>query len=94
MTSTSTTTFSGILLLLIVAASLIGAFMPLIIAWMYGVPAKGKIAVLSLALGWTGFGWLAALVIVVAGAIRQQPVRLGVDVITAPAPAGRQSAMS
>jgi Superinfection immunity protein len=43
---------------------------PLIIAWLYGLPRKGAIAVLSLALGWTGVAWLAALVIAVAGAIR------------------------
>jgi Superinfection immunity protein len=45
-------------------------FMPLIIAALYKLPHQGPIAVLSLALGWTGVGWLAALVIAVGGAIR------------------------
>jgi Superinfection immunity protein len=44
--------------------------MPLIIAALYKLPHQGPIAVLSLALGWTGVGWLAALVIAVGGAIR------------------------
>jgi hypothetical protein len=45
-------------------------FMPLIIAALYKLPHQGPIAVLSLALGWTGVGWLAALVIAVGGAIK------------------------
>ena len=45
-------------------------FMPLIIAALYKLPHQGPIAVLSLALGWTGVGWLAAFVIAVGGAIR------------------------
>jgi Superinfection immunity protein len=45
-------------------------FMPLIIAALYKLPHQGPIAVLSLALGWTGVGWLAALVIALGGAIR------------------------
>jgi Superinfection immunity protein len=45
-------------------------FMPLIIAALYKLPHQGRIAVLSLALGWTGVGWLAALVIAVGGAIK------------------------
>jgi Superinfection immunity protein len=45
-------------------------FIPLIIAALYRLPHQGRIAVLSLLLGWTGAGWLAALVIVVGGAIR------------------------
>jgi Superinfection immunity protein len=45
-------------------------FIPLIIAALYKLPHQGSIAVLSLALGWTGAGWLAALVIAVGGAIR------------------------
>jgi hypothetical protein len=45
-------------------------FMPLIIAALYKLPHQGQIAVLSLALGWTGAGWLAALIISVGGAIR------------------------
>src|SRR6202161_2076693 len=44
--------------------------MPLIIAALYKLPHQGPIAVLSLALGWTGVGWLAAFVIAVGGAIR------------------------
>jgi len=43
---------------------------PLIIAWLYDLPRKVAIAVLSIALVWTGVAWLAALVIAVAGAIR------------------------
>ena len=34
---------------------------PLIIALLYGLPRKGAIAALSLGLGWTGAGWLAAM---------------------------------
>jgi hypothetical protein len=45
-------------------------FIPLIIAALYKLPHQRPIAVLSLALGWTGAGWLAALVIAVGGAIR------------------------
>jgi hypothetical protein len=55
----------------IVIVALLGTwFMPLIIAALYKLPHQGPIAVLSLALGWTGAGWLAALVIAVGGAIR------------------------
>jgi hypothetical protein len=50
---------------------------PLIIAGLWNLPRKGAIAVLSLALGWTGVAWLAALVIVVAGAIRAKEPPLG-----------------
>lgn len=45
-------------------------FLPLIIAALYKLPHQGPIAVLSLLLGWTGAGWLAALVIAIGGAIR------------------------
>jgi hypothetical protein len=45
-------------------------FMPLIIATLYKLPHQRPIAVLSLLLGWTGAGWLAALVIAIGGAIR------------------------
>lgn len=45
-------------------------FLPLIIAALYKLPHQGSIAVLSLLLGWTGAGWLAAFVIAVGGAIR------------------------
>jgi Superinfection immunity protein len=55
----------------IVIVALLGTwFMPLIISALYKLPHQGPIAVLSLALGWTGVGWLAALVIAVGGAIR------------------------
>jgi len=50
---------------------------PLIIAGLWNLPRKGAIAVLSLALGWTGVAWLAALVIVVAGVIRAEEPSLG-----------------
>ena len=42
---------------------------PLVIAALFGLPRKGSIAALSLALGWTGVAWLAALIIVTVGAI-------------------------
>jgi Superinfection immunity protein len=45
-------------------------FLPLIIATLYKLPHQGRIAVLSIALGWTGIAWLAAFTIVVGGAIR------------------------
>jgi hypothetical protein len=45
-------------------------FLPLIIAALYKLPHQGPIAVLSLLLGWTGVAWLAALVIVIGGAVR------------------------
>lgn len=45
-------------------------FLPLIIAGLYKLPHQGRIAVLSIALGWTGVAWLAALTITVGGAIR------------------------
>jgi Superinfection immunity protein len=63
------------------AGAVIAAWMvPLIIAWLYGLPRKGAIAVLSLALGWTGVAWLAALLIAVAGAIRAPaPRKAGAD---------------
>jgi hypothetical protein len=55
----------------IVIVALLGTwFMPLIIAALYKLPHQGPIAVLSLALGWTGVGWLAGLIIAVGGAIR------------------------
>ena len=44
-------------------------FVPIFIALLYDLPRKGAVAVLSLLLGWTVIGWLAALVITVAGAI-------------------------
>jgi hypothetical protein len=54
----------------LILAFLAAWFLPLIIAAMYKLPHQGPIAVLSLLLGWTGAGWLAALVIAVGGAIR------------------------
>jgi hypothetical protein len=61
----------------VAVAVIAGWCVPVIIAGLYDLPRKGAIAVLSLLLGWTGAGWLAALVIAVVGAIR------------APAPAPR-----
>jgi Superinfection immunity protein len=55
---------------LVILAFLAAWFLPLIIAALYKLPHQGPIAVLSLALGWTGVGWLAALVITIGGAIR------------------------
>jgi Superinfection immunity protein len=54
----------------LIIAFLAAWFLPLIIAALYKLPHQGSIAVLSLALGWTGVAWFAALVIVVGGAIR------------------------
>jgi hypothetical protein len=34
---------------------------PLVIALLYDLPRKGAIAVLSLALEWTGAGWVGAI---------------------------------
>src|SRR6202161_4661400 len=51
--------------------------MPLIIAALYKLPHQGPIAVLSLALGWTGVGWLAAFVIAVGGGIKATRATLG-----------------
>jgi hypothetical protein len=59
-----------VLRFLFVVALLGTWFMPLIVAALYKLPHQGPIAVLSLLLGWTGAGWLAALVIAVGGAIR------------------------
>jgi T4 superinfection immunity protein len=55
---------------LLIIVFLVLWFLPLMIATMYKLPHQGRIAVLSVALGWTGAAWLAALVIVVGGAIR------------------------
>jgi len=70
-------------------------FMPLIIAALYKLPHQGSIAVLSLALGWTGAGWLAALVIAVGGAIRAtRPALAGpAQPEGAPAPGAYAAAM-
>jgi hypothetical protein len=59
-----------VLRFLFIVAMLGTWFMPLIIAALYKLPHQGSIAVLSLALGWTGVGWLAALIIALGGAIR------------------------
>jgi hypothetical protein len=65
------TVYARNVLRFIVIVALLGTwFMPLIIAALYKLPHQGPIAVLSLLLGWTGAGWLAALVIAVGGAIR------------------------
>jgi hypothetical protein len=81
---------------LVIIAFLAAWFLPLIIAALYKLPHQGPIAVLSLALGWTGVGWLAALVITVGGAIRatrpalagqEQPQAAGVGHAYAPAQA-------
>ena len=61
---------SGALLFLALVVTVVLWCVPLIIAALYDLPRKGPIAVLSLALGWTGVAWLAALVIVVVGAVR------------------------
>jgi hypothetical protein len=55
---------------LLIIVSLVLWFLPLIIATLYKLPHQGRIAVLSIALGWTGVAWLAALTITVGGAIR------------------------
>ena len=69
-------------------------FMPLIIAALYKLPHQGPIAVLSLALGWTGVGWLAALVIAIGGAIRATRPALAGQAQPAGAPAaGAYAAM-
>jgi Superinfection immunity protein len=73
---------------LLIIAFLAAWFLPLIIAALYKLPHQGSIAVLSLALGWTGVGWLAALVIVVGGAIRATRPPLPVqEAAGTPAPA-------
>jgi hypothetical protein len=79
---------------LVIIAFLAAWFLPLIIAALYKLPHQGPIAVLSLALGWTGVGWLAALVITIGGAIRatrpalagqEQPQAAGAGQAYAPA---------
>src|SRR5258708_16841089 len=56
---------------LLIIALLTAWFLPLIIAALYKLPHQGPIAVLSLLLGWTGAGWLAALVIATGGGVRR-----------------------
>lgn len=57
---------------LIVFAVIVGwltvGLIPMVIAWLYRLPGKSRIAVLSLLLGWTGVAWLAALAITVVAA--------------------------
>jgi hypothetical protein len=79
----------------IVIIALLGTwFMPLIVATLYKLPHRGSIAVLSLALGWTGAGWLAALVIAVGGAIRAtHPALAGQALDGAPAAGAYPGAM-
>jgi Superinfection immunity protein len=55
---------------LLIIVFLVLWFLPLMIAGLYKLPHQGRIAVLSIALGWTGVAWLAALTIVIGGAIR------------------------
>ena len=77
----------------LIIAFLAAWFLPLIIAALYKLPHQGSIAVLSLLLGWTGVAWLAALVIVVGGAIRAtRPPLAGRE--QPPAPAAPASAYS
>src|SRR5260370_26214272 len=72
---------------LLIIALLVAWFLPLIIAALYKLPHQGSIAVLSLLLGWTGAGWLAALVIVVGGAIpATRPPLAGQEQPRAPRP--------
>jgi Superinfection immunity protein len=61
---------NGAVLFLALVVTVILWCVPLIIAALCDLPREGPIAVLSLALGWTGVAWLAALVIVVVGAVR------------------------
>lgn len=35
--------------------------LPVLLAWLRRSPRKWKITVIGLALGWTGFGWVAAM---------------------------------
>jgi len=73
---------------LVIIALLAGWFLPLIIAALYKLPHQGPLAVLSLLLGWTGVGWLAALVIAVGGAIRAtRPALAGQGPTQGPGPA-------
>lgn len=79
----------GAALFLALVATVVLWCVPLIIAALYSLPHKGPIAVLSLALGWTGVAWLAALIIVVVGAIRADERPL---VVPWPGPRGGGSA--
>jgi len=76
-----------VLRFLFIVAMLGTWFMPLIIAALYKLPHQGSIAVLSLALGWTGVGWLAALIIAVGGAIRATRPALAGQALPGGAPA-------
>src|SRR5258708_20983345 len=58
---------------LLIIALLTAWFLPLIIAALYKLPHQGPIAVLSLLLGWTAAGWLAALVIAIGAAVHPTP---------------------
>jgi hypothetical protein len=72
--------YSQHVLRFLVIVALLGTwFMPLIIAALYKLPHQGPVAVLSLLLGWTGVGWLAALIIAVGGAIRATRPALASD---------------
>jgi hypothetical protein len=49
-------------------------FLPVIIAWLRGHHNKAPIFLLNLFLGWTGIGWLAALIWSVSSIRRLGPV--------------------
>lgn len=49
-------------------------FLPIIIAWLRGHHNKAPIFLLNLFLGWTGIGWLAALIWSVSATRRRPPV--------------------
>jgi Superinfection immunity protein len=61
---------TGFLLgLVILVASVLWYFAPLIVAWKRHVPNVGSIAVVNFFTGWTGIGWVVAL----AMACRSKP---------------------
>lgn len=49
-------------------------FLPIIIAWLRGHHNKAPIFLLNLFLGWTGIGWLAALIWSVSSIKSRAPV--------------------
>ena len=49
-------------------------FLPFIVAWLRGHHNKAPVFLLNLFLGWTGIGWLAALIWSVSSIRRQAPV--------------------
>jgi hypothetical protein len=62
----------GLMALMIIAVTLAGYFFPSIIAWLRGHHNLLSIFLLNLLLGWTGLGWIGAL-IWSASAIPAQP---------------------